>query len=365
VSYSEGKIKYTIEGVAGDKETEVSRQRKTIGDDSKFVKIEDAINNLCSQEPTFNVRYVELTPDGKLKDVKFNWVPNGEIKAVWQSDNLNRISIITHWLSSFRIKDGKCDKGVVIYFNPQKPDELIIMKDPSPGPDESRVCSGKNANSEWGPLGTFIVNGGKCSSVIEFTPTMNVINAIGSMAAGGGTSGPNKSTNQHAEDRRCYNQNSQGADAGTQLQATITQQALESYGTKTANEQAFKSEIAHHKASLVTAVQNPGVSAQLKILGNPDARFLNWGAYRYLSIVVINPYHIRGSGKCGDWLAYPVCNELFTNRLWMAKSINHSITTGSYTTTIEAVLAGDVQISAGEPLGGNGGGGPNTKNHCE
>jgi hypothetical protein len=365
VSYSEGKIKYTIEGTALDKVDEISRKDATVGSDSKPVKIEDAINSLCSQDPPCTVRYVELTPDGKLKDVKFNWVPSGTIEAVWQGDNMNRISVITKWLSPFRIKDGPCDKGVVIYFNPQKPDELIIMKDPSPGPDESRSCSREGASGEWGPLGTFIVNGGKCSSVIEFTPTMNILNAITSMAAGGGTSGPNKTASQLAEDRRCYNQNAQGVDAGTQLQGTITQQALDSYGTKTANDQAMKSEIAHHKASLVTAIQNPGVSAQLKILGNPDSRFLNWGANRYLSIVVINPYHIRGSGKCGDWLAYPVCNELFTNRLWMAKSINHSISTGSYTTTIEAVLASPVQISAGEPLGGTGGGGPNLENNCE
>ena len=367
VNYSEGKIKYTIEGVALDKAYEASREDETKGEDSKPVDIETAIRSLCAQDPQCTVRFAELTPDGKLKDVKFEWARvDDSPKASWQSDNMNRIYKITKLLSPFRVKDGKCDKGFVLYFSPEKPDELIILKDPSPNPNESRQCKSKDSSGEWGPLGTFIVNGGKCSTVIEFTPTMNIINAVTSMAAGGGTSGPNKSSNQFAENERCDNQKPQGVEAGTQIQATITQQAFDSYGTKVANEEALKSEIAHNKASLVTSVQNPGVTAQLRILGNPNARFCNFGAYRNLSIIVINPFHIRNAGTCGDWLAYPGCNELFTNRLWMARSINHSISPGSYTTTIEATLAAEnIQISSFEPIGGQGGGGPTLKNTCE
>ena len=363
VSYSEGKIKYTIEAVALPYDK--SREDKIKGSDPKPVKIEQAIDSLCSQDPACTVRYVELTPDGKLKDVKFNWAPSGEVRASFQSDNMNRISTITKWLAPFRIKDGKCDKGVIIYFSPDKPDELIIMKDPMTGPNESRQCRANATNAEYGPLGTFIVNGGKCSTVIEFTPSMDIVSAIGaSMASGGGTSGPNKSGSQFVEDKRCGNQKSQGAEAGTQLQTTITQQAFDNYGPKNANDEALKSELAHHRASVVVSINNPGVSAQLKILGNPDDRFCNFGANRNLAIVVINPYHIRSSGECGDWLAYPVCNELFSNRLWMCKSINHSITTGSYTTTIEAHLVSIVQIAGGDPLGGQGGGGPVLENTC-
>lgn len=372
VNYSEGKIKYTIEGVAMDKPNEASRKDSNKGEELKPVEIETAIRSLCAEEPACNVRFCELTPDGKLKDVKFEWarLPDAP-KAAWQSDNQNKISTITKWLSPFRVKDGKCDKGVIIYFTPYKSDELVILKDPLPGPGESRSCIGggivgDNNLSEWGPLGTFIVNGGKCSTVIEFTPTMNIINAITSLAVGGGTSGPNKTSQQFAEDKRCENQKAQGADAGTQLQATITQQAFESYGVRSANEEALKSEIAHHRASVVTSVVNPGVTAQLKILGNPSDRFCNFGACRNMAIIVINPFHIRNAGYCGDWLAYPGCNELFTNRLWMCQSINHSIGVGTYTTTIEALLvAPNIQVSGLDPLGGQGGGGPVLQNTCE
>lgn len=367
VNYSEGKIKYIMEATTYDELYDKSREDNTKGEDSKPVDIETAIRSLCAQDPACQVRFVELTKDGKLKDTEFDWV-GGKPKASWQTDNMNRISTITKWLAPFRVKDGKCDKGLIVFFNPRKPDEMMIIKDPMANPGEAKDCEGgddKNEPSEWGPLGTFIVNAGKCSTVIEFTPTMNIINAVSSLAVGGDTSGPNKSANQFDERRRCENQQAQGTEAGTQLQATLTQQAFDVYGVKTANEQALRSEIVHNRAGMVTSVVNPGVEAQLKILGNPSPTFCNWGACRNLSIVVINPFHIRNAGKCGDWLASPGCNELFTNRLWMTRSINHSIQVGNYTTTIEAFLvAPNIQISSMEPLGGEGGGGPEVPNGC-
>jgi hypothetical protein len=357
VNYSEGKIKYVIEATAYDKLTDIMREDITVGDDERPVDIEQAIESLCAREPSIRVRYVELQPDGKLKDVKFEWARTKDApKAVWQADNLNRMSIIMHWLGPFRVKDGKCDKGIIPFFSPDKPDELVLLKDPQPNPGESQGCGSS--------LGTFIVNGGKCSTVIEFTPSMDIINAVNTFAVGGDTSGPNKSSNQFAENERCGNQKEQGSNAGTQLQATITQQAFDSYGVKVANEENLKSEIAHNRANLVTSIAKPGTEADLKILGNPDPRFCEFLKGRVVSIVVINPFHIRGS-KCGDWLAYPGCNELFTNRNWQVNSVNHSISTGSYTTTLRVMLiAPNVQVSASEPLGGVGSGGPILENGC-
>lgn len=362
VSYSEGKIKYSIEACAYDKLEEMMRWDGTKGTDKYPTDIESAIESLCSQEPQIKVRYVELQPDGKLKDVKFEWARTKEPpKAVWQTDNLNRLSIIMKWLGPFRVKSGKCDKGIIPFFSPDKPDELVLLKDPQPGPGEASSCGGS--------LGTFIVNGGKCSSVIEFTPKMNIINAVNQFTVGGDTSGPNKSSNQFAEKKRCEDQQKQGTESGTQMQASITQQAFDSYGVRVANEENLKSEIAHNRANLVTSILNPGVEADLKILGNPDIRFCNFQQSRVISIVVINPFTIRGPG-CGDWLARPGCNELFTNRLWRIKSINHSITPGSYTTTIKVYLVGGKGTtlnvgSSSEILGGEGSGGPEMVGTCK
>jgi hypothetical protein len=97
VSYSEGKIKYSIEGTSINVVEDVTRKDKTFGTDSKPVSIEEAINSLCAQDPPCTVRYVELTPDGKLRDTKFNWVPGGKVRAAWHCDNMNRLSVISKW----------------------------------------------------------------------------------------------------------------------------------------------------------------------------------------------------------------------------------------------------------------------------
>jgi hypothetical protein len=357
VNYSEGKIKYIIEGAANSELFDVMREDGIIGDDKYPADIESAIESLCAREPACTVRYVEIQPDGKLKDVKFEWArlkdpPEGS----WQTDNMNRMSIIRKWFGAFRVKDGKCDKGIVPFFSPDKPNELILLKDPQPNPGESSGCSAS--------IGTFVVNGGKCSTVIEFTPTMNIVSATNSFAVGGDTSGPNKSSNQFAEDERCENQKKQGDEVGTQMQATITQQAFDAYGVKAANEENLKSEIAHNKAAMITNITGTGVEADLKILGNPTPPFCQIGAWRPASVVVINPFTLRGRG-CGDWLAYPVCNEIFTNRSYHVVGINHSISSGSYTTTLKLQLAaGDIQLSSFDPLGGQGSGGPVLGNGC-
>jgi hypothetical protein len=359
VNYSEGKIKYIIEGAAKDKPYEVERRDEIVGDDKYPADIEQAIQKLCSENPSCSVRYMERQPDGQLKDVKFEWARvKDPPKATWQTDNLSRISIIMKWLGAFRIKDGKCDKGIIPFFSPDKPDELILLKDPMPGPGEA-------VGRRGGGFGTYIVNGGKCSSVIEFTPKVNILGKINSFGAGGDTSGPNKSTNQFVEDKRCDHQKKQGPNAGTQMQATITQQAFDSYGVKVANDENLKSEIAHNKAGMLKA-RHGLVEADLKILGDPRGNFTRPCPGLPVSVVVINPFHLRGK-RCGDWLAYPGCNEIFSNANWLVEGVNHTISPGTYTTTLKLTLAEntDFSISSMEPIGGVDSGGVPWKGGCE
>lgn len=357
VSYAEGKIKYSISATSYDAKTNNMREDIIYGDEKYPTGLEDAIALLCSKPPAMTVRYVERQPDGKLKDIKFEWAKTNEQPlGIWQSDNQNRLSTIMRWIGPFRIKDGKCDKGIIPFFSPDKPDELVLMKDPQLQPFESKSCGNDN-------LGTYIVNGGKCSTVIEFNPTANFLNALNQFTVGGDTSGPNKSSNQFTEDKRCGGQEYQGQDTGTQTQATITQQAFDVYGTKTANEENLKSEMAHNKANLFKIDKAP-ITAELKILGNPDPKFCEFKQGTPISIVVINPFRITGSG-CGDWLAKPGCNPIFSNKQWIVQSINHAISPGSYTTTLKVMLnAPNVHLAANEPLGGTGSGGTPVEGGC-
>lgn len=363
VNYSEGKIKYKLDCAAQSTVYEVMREDANKGEDDKPVDIEKAIESLCAQDPPVRVRYCELTPDGKFKDVKFEWARTKDPPlGAWQSDNQNRVATIMKWIAPFRIKDGQCDKGIIPLFSPKQFDELVLLKDPGLNPGEPAHCAGPDSFS----IGTYIVNGGKCSPVIEFTPSVSVVTAAANFSAGGGTSGPNKTNSNFVEDAKCPSQQKDhGPNAGTQAQVTITQQAHDAYGVKSAYEESMRSEMTHIKAARITDVVGEAITADLKILGDPRPQFCDHPAGRNVSIVVINPFHITGGSDCGDWLARPGCNQIFSNKSWMVQGINHSISAGTYTTTLKVFLgAPGIHQGKDEPLGGVGSGGANLENNC-
>jgi len=371
-SYSEGKMKHRLKCGPLNASVEMMRQNNTRGEDGKKVTLEQAIENICALPPAARVRYCQLQPDGSLKDVKFKWrnFPKGGPLGNWQADQQNRLSAITKWLAPYRIDDGtEWGKGVVLMWAPTKYDELIVLEDPTSNPGESKSCGGNVSSSESATFGTYIVNGGKCSSVIEFTPSFNWTRAIGSFSSGGGTSGPAKTNNNFVKNVKPENQQKDhGEAAGMQQETTITQQAWDSYGPSNAYAETMKSEIAHVKAGRVIAVLANAVVADLKILGDPRSQFCAIPACRNISIVAINPFHLQGgsNGGCGDWLAEPQCNDVLSNKMWQVTGINHSIKEGSYTTTLKLRLdTPGIDAGKDSPLGGEGSTGYTPKNNCK
>lgn len=363
MSYSQGKIKYRIDATANSPIYEDMREDNTKGEDDKKINIEEAIENLCSLPPATRVRYVQRQKDGSLKDVKFKWKKFGKggPKSTWQGDNQNRVASITKWMECFRIDDGsEHGKGILPIFTPTEYDELLLLENPT-GPDESTACTGKS-------LGTYIVNGGKCSTVIEFNPTFNWLKAAAGFSAGGGTSGPASTNNKFQEDEKIEDQEKDhGSTAGLQQQVTISQQAWDAYGPKNAFTETMRSQQAHTQASRLTDINIDAIEADLVILGDPREQFCQPMGGNTVSLVAINPFRIKGSGNggCGDWLAEPGCNEILSNKNWQAKGVNHSIKEGSYTTTLKLMLADPgTNLRKKYPLGGAGSNGATVKNTC-
>ena len=82
-------------------------------------------------------------------------------------------------------------------------------------------------------------------------------------------------------------------------------------------------------------------------------------AGRFFGIIVINPYHYinRGSGKCGEWLAEPIINSIYSNKMWIIEGLSHQIKEGSFQTLFDChLLAPGVDINPGQPLGCKGSG---------
>lgn len=365
VNYSEGKIKYLIKCANLNVIYEDMREDKNYGEDDKKVTIEQAIERLCGEPPEIRVQYCWVEPDGQWKCGKFKWKNvEGDVKSTWQADNQNRIATITKWLEPFRVDDGSPKgKGIIVIFDTLVPDSLILLRDPTLDPKEGRFCQASS-------LGTFIVNGGKCSSVIEFSPTFNWIKGLANFNAGGGTSGPANTNSNFEEDEKTPSQEQDhGPTAGLQQQVTITHQAWEVYGPKNAYKETMISHQCHAKANRVTEVNVAPITAELKILGDPRPQFVDHRLWREkpISIVAINPFHIKGdfNNGCGEWLAEPQCNKWLSNKSWMVMGINHSVKEGSYTTTLKVRLAAPgIENANQDPMGGVGSNGPTVKNTC-
>jgi hypothetical protein len=362
VNYSEGKIKYNIKGGSADKILNVIREDATVGEDDKPIKLEDAIQQLASKCPPIVVKYCKRDSDGKIKcEDGFDWVKFGKggPKATWHADNQNRIAVITKWVENFRVNNGTPEGvGIIPIWDPKEPDVLTLLLDPTEQPS---ACGNSSSS-----LGTFIVNGGKCSPVIEFTPTFNWVAGMANFNAGGDTSSPGTTkSNFHEKSKRPKQEKEHCETTGLQQQNTITQQAWRSYGPKNAWRDAQRSIQAHAKAGRITEVGVTPIEATLKILGDPRDKFTSMIQGTSVGIVAINPFHLGGDKNkgCGDWLADPPCNAILSNKNWTVLGVNHSIKEGTYTTTLKLSLGAPViNIDAGEPLGGSGSGGATVKN---
>jgi hypothetical protein len=367
VNYSEGKVKYKIYGDTADVLLEGMRDNEPIGTDDQKVNIETAIRTICSRSPQVNVRFKKRQADGKFVDTEFNWrgYGKGGPLGAWQSDNSNRMAVITKWMEPFRIDDGTPDgAGLAIAWLPYESNTMVVFQDVLKGENsdcpDSPTMGGPDRTD--GNIGSFIVNGGKCSPVIEFSPTYDWVSATQNLSAGGGTSGPGNTANQNMVDAKIEGKDKDcGQLVGLQQQLTITQQSWESYGPKNAWKELMKSQRAHLLAGMVVGTKTE-MEADLKILGDPRPAFCGMPGGRRVAIIAINPFHIGGDG-CGSWLAEPGCNPIMSNKNWRVTGINHSIQSGSYTTTLKVTLpAQGVNIYRNEPLGGSGSGGPIVKN---
>lgn len=370
INYSEGKIKYKLTGQSFPEPIfEERREDKNLGQEGKAMQLEDAIRQLCAMPPAVNVEFCWREADGKWKCGSHAWrgFPKKGPRAIWQSDNMSKVPVITKWLEPFRVDDGsKKGKGIIVLSDTQVPDKIYITRDLTPEPgDSASQCSSENL------LGTFIVNGGKCSPVISFNPTFNWIKGTANFSSGGGTNGPGSSRSRFEEDEKTAQQEkTHGPGGGLQQQLTVTQQAWNSYGPKNAWLETMKSHQAHAKAGRLTEINVESITAELVILGDPRQQFTVgpqfWG--KSVAIVAINPFHITQTGNksCGDWLALPGCNEVLSNKQWQIQGINHSIKEGSYTTTLKLFLpASGITLGKNDPLGGAGSGGPTVKNNCK
>lgn len=348
VNFAEGKVKYIITSTDLMQAVFASRPSKVIGTDKHPYRLKDAIKELLnSEEPKIEVEYRKFGSDNPNA-----WEFKDDPKTKWPSDGQNKLATVMKWISAYRTTN---DKGVfATWKNVADKPTLILWEDVFPNCDEAASVTS---------LGTFIVNGGKCSNVLSFNPTINWAGAFAGMTTGGDVGGATTGETVKSE-KKC---NLQTDDTGISQMAITTEDALNTKGRKEATKDSAVSAAANGRANSMHTPSLRAIEAELRIQGNPDEKFVNIISTkgRTVSIVVINPFHIKGTTGCGDWLAKPMCNPVLSNKFWFIMGINHHIREGSYTTTLNLSLpVPGIDIDANSELGGKGSNGYKPVNNC-
>jgi hypothetical protein len=357
-NFAEGKFMYeiTVSSVA-----EVMAESKTTkifgGDGDKGIPIRQALEELLTDEdlpPSVSKISFKTIKNGQIQDVGFEKPTPGNKngrKDKWVGNNRGKLQTAIEWLSQNNLSQNK--KGWYPYYNEShKGGEIIFWEDNKP------LC-GENVSPN-NCIGTYVVNGGKESSVIEFNPQFkwnyNVL-------AQGGSAGENKAL-IHPRNVGKYEGRDDCVDlkeavkkgAGGESTSPVTSGVKDEEGDK-AGEAIEKS--VHKMARAVSYSIHDAIESELVVIGDPTLDPVLHGHGAFASIIFINPYHLIGTSRgCPEWessgLEGSPCNELLSNRAWITKSLSHRISGGKFTTNIRVLLPSPYSDFDGStPLGGD------------
>lgn len=311
------------------------------GTEGNLKTLKKAIRDMCNAEdPPVKVDFINR--DGG--ELMFEINPEG-IEAVWKSNELPLLSVIRNWVSTIKTVNKL---GVYFKYDPSKitGPRLIIHEDDSCKPDEICNCEGSEKS--------FIVNGGNCSPVIEFSPEIEWILDAGGFGgiSGGGNSGQLVKNKEDPKLSPIENSGSGNAQAlPSEYDYTIPQEARPVLLEKTTAAQTTANKPFDQARS---------IKGDLSIIGNIEYANLLESVGRYVSITVISPFSIGspGSNNCDVWLANPPLNKILSNKKWMIMGVDHQIEAGKYITKLSVSLpVPNAELSINDPIGGKGSGG--------
>jgi len=258
-------------------------------------------------------------------------------KNVWAPEQQDPLSATRKWMNSFQT-----DRNLGTYFisdvKTKKPN-LLIMENPN----DPCIISNECISNADRPKKVYIVNGGNCSPVLDFKPSVQLTFIEPTTNIGANPSGmdatngkpetavpangqASKNTNQ------CYK--NEINKKGLETAMSIPGSNLNFRTPAQANKKEFKSIWANSSASKFYEITAP-VEADLVIEGDP--RYLDVVSLQgqTIGIIYLNPYGIRNNAGDCDWVAYPNVNEFFSRTSYLIQSVSHQIDSSGYKTTIK------------------------------
>lgn len=322
-SFEGGKIRLKFKVTAPTAKANSVHYDGSMFDEDEKGSLREAIERLFTENALKYPGGVKfLDKDGLEGEFQFEIGGKDGPKGAWPMMQLNPIAIARAWLSSVVTKDKK---GILVYYDPT--DASIVFQE-DPILDKPQCC--------LNTIGTYIVNGGNCSPVIEFTPKINW-QSTGAQGAGG-------SANGASDGKEILNPNLDLEErSGPTIGPVAQQHELMWRDPQDLALGAAFGNAAHIKANAFRELGTPiGFEAELKIHGNPEYTNSFDLVGSTVAIIVVNPFHIGDDCKWnvagGDFLAYSACNAVLSNQNYLIKGVSHQISGGSYTTTLNVYL---------------------------
>lgn len=341
--------KFVLEGVdAFTAINDASRHDKSYGTDDNPMKLKDALIQMFSNNnpPIKDVKFLRRLPTGGTEPWEFKKEPKG----TWKSSNQSPMGVARRWISGYTTDK---DKGITVSSDSKNKNmNIIFWEDFNPKCNQIEDCKANN-------IGTFVVNGGECSPVIEFNPTIHwPLAVVGNTGGHADEKVTGRNWKQNDEDECDLNDEGEGGHrTGLQTTNVAPQHHIRNYGKESGRE-FRKNERRNTRANPTYSL----IDADLRIQGDPqlDKHLELRGAFT--SVIVINPFHLDDA-VCPEWtssggrLAASSCNQVMSNRNWQILGLSHEIRLGSYTTTLHLRLAAPgVNLNRDLPLGGSSSG---------
>jgi hypothetical protein len=328
---------------------EGATQKNKGGPGDKAMHLLDALNEmLCFSEPpnVGSVIFKIITgPGSELvsgRDEIFDSPTNDPDekkkgpKMVWNSQARNKLDCARAWVGKSLSINKK--PWIARYNSNSERGEITFW-------ESSKVECENEDNSYWDKynLGTYIVNGSRSSPVLEFNPKVKW--DFGALSPGAGGNVSDVATNAMRTEgsknpgSECPSLSAQNTEGAGQVTGTEPSEGeIDLHGADATLESA-KRDTKNKKALRIS--YNTAIAADLIIVGDPTFCPPFYAMHVHVvSIVLINPYYIAAAagGTCGDWLAKPVCNPIFSNRSWRILGVSHTIEAGKYSTRLNVEL---------------------------
>lgn len=257
-------------------------------------------------------------------------------KSIYNTDGLAGMDAIRTWCNSV-----VTEKGNGMFFmmdcRSRRP-FLYVVEDTFNDNNKEGCVSNKKSRC---PLITYVVNGGNSSSVLAFSPKIELIptNAIagqGPNANAGNNNQPRDVKNGNVMPGKCGEKNNEKG-FGVETFLAVPSANLNFRAPKIANDKEFEALWANSEASKITEIAAP-FEADLTIIGDP------WYASpvsmfgTFISIIYLEPYAVGGYGGLGcDYaLTGSSVNPYFSRSNYIINGVVHNIDEkGSFTTVLK------------------------------